>query len=225
MVVIRFNRSGRTNSPFFRIVVTESSKPTQSGFIKIVGWYNPHTKESSINKEEILRYLNNGAQVSNSVAKLLEANKISHKAIKFVPDTAKAKKSESKEDKPAPKAVPETSEESADNTVEASDQEDVVTEATAENTEAKTPAEETANEETKEDPRSRDAKNPIYDCCWGKRKGVWKGLSSQIWRRGFRSDGITGIQKSSQCIVLFRTSSRTCHRLCFSFQSIGSPSA
>jgi len=102
MLVIRFNRSGRANSAFFRIVVTENSKPTQSGFIKTLGWYNPHTKDSSINKEEILRYLDNGAQVSNSMAKLLTANKISHKLIKFVPDTPGKKKSEPKEAAKAP---------------------------------------------------------------------------------------------------------------------------
>ena len=105
MLVIRFNRSGRANSAFFRIVVTESSKPAKSGFIKILGWYNPHSKDSSINKEEILRYMDNGAQVSNSMAKFLTANKISHKLIKFIPDAPGKKKSEPKE--PKPKAAEE----------------------------------------------------------------------------------------------------------------------
>jgi len=92
MLVIRYQRQGRKNSAFFRIVLTESSKPTKSGFLKILGWYNPHTKESSLKKEEILEWLNKGAQASNSVSKLFKINKIDHKNASFVPDAPKTKK-------------------------------------------------------------------------------------------------------------------------------------
>ncbi|MFH1855385.1 MAG: 30S ribosomal protein S16 [bacterium] len=110
MLVIRYQRQGRKNSAFFRIVLTESSKPTKSGFLKILGWYNPHTKESSLKKEEILDWLNKGAQASNSVSKLLEMNKIDHKNASFVPDAPKAKKEKEVKSK-APVAPPKDSQE------------------------------------------------------------------------------------------------------------------
>jgi small subunit ribosomal protein S16 len=101
MLTIRYLRVGRRNSAFFRIVLTEKSKPAKSGFIKILGWYNPHTKETSLNKEEILGFVNNGAIPSNSVAKLLIANKITHKNIKFVKDAPGKSKQKEEEKKPA----------------------------------------------------------------------------------------------------------------------------
>ncbi len=99
MLAIRYQRQGRKNSAFFRIVLTESSKPAKSGSIKILGWYNPHSKESSLKKEEILEWLNKGAQASNSVSKLLKANKIGHKNASFIPNASKAKKGKDEKSK------------------------------------------------------------------------------------------------------------------------------
>lgn len=104
MLSIRYLRAGRRNQAFFRIVLTEKSKPSKSGFKKILGWYNPHTKETSLQKEEILAWVDKGAQPSNSVAKLLIENKITHKNIKFEKDAPKkAKKTEEKVEKEAVK--------------------------------------------------------------------------------------------------------------------------
>ena len=97
MLSIRYLRVGRRNKAFFRIVLTEKSKPAKSGFQKVLGWYNPHTKETSLKKEEILKYIGNGAIPSNSVAKLLIDNKITHKNIKFVKDAPGKTKKEKKE--------------------------------------------------------------------------------------------------------------------------------
>ena len=111
MLSLRFSRVGRRNKAFFRIVLTEKSRPADSGFIKVLGWYNPHTKETSLQKEEILSWLNKGAQPSNTVAKLLENNKVKHKSIKFIPDAPKAKK-EKKEGGEKPKPKPKSEEKS-----------------------------------------------------------------------------------------------------------------
>lgn len=92
MLAIRFLRSGRTNQAFFRVVLTQKSNPPKSKFIKIFGWYNPKTKETSLNKEEILQWVDKGAKPSNSVAKLLIANKITHKHIVYIPDAPGKKK-------------------------------------------------------------------------------------------------------------------------------------
>jgi ribosomal protein S16 len=112
MLAIRLHRAGRRNSSFFRIVLTEKSKPAKSGFKKVLGWYNPHTKESSFKKEEILSHVQNGAQVSNSLAKILTENKITHKNIRFVPDApGKTKKKLDQSDEPM-KTKPEKSDQS-----------------------------------------------------------------------------------------------------------------
>ena len=106
MLAIRCLRSGRTNTAFFRIVLTESSRPPKSGFISVLGWYNPHTKESSLQKEDIVSWLDKGAKASNTVARILESNGIKHKQAKFIPDTAKASKSKEKEKAATPAAKP-----------------------------------------------------------------------------------------------------------------------
>lgn len=127
MLSIRYLRAGRRNQAFFRIVLTEKSKPSKSGFKKILGWYNPHTKETSLQKEEILSWVEKGAQPSNSVAKLLIENKITHKNIKFEKDAPKkAKKVEEKvEEKKAEKPEEAVTDEKVEVTEEAAEEPEV----------------------------------------------------------------------------------------------------
>jgi len=96
MLTIRLARGGRRNRAFFRIVLTENSKPSDSGFIKVLGWYDPHSKKISLQKEEVLQWVKVGAKPSNSLSKLLEQNKVTHKNIKFVPDAKGAPKTKEK---------------------------------------------------------------------------------------------------------------------------------
>ena len=113
MLTIRLARGGRRNSAFFRIVLTEKSKPSDSGFIKVLGWYDPHSKKISLQKEEILQWVKVGAKPSNSLSKLLKENKITHKNIKFVPDAKGAPKTKEKKapaKAPAAKATGEKQE-------------------------------------------------------------------------------------------------------------------
>jgi small subunit ribosomal protein S16 len=148
MLAIRFLRSGRTNKAFFRIVVTESSKPPKSGFLKILGWYDPHTKETSLNKEEIIRFLDNGAKASNSVAKLLNANGVKHKMANFIKDKEKAKKAKG-EPKPKPVQKPEDTEEASEKPAEKEEQVEEVNEEAPQD-EKEVPASEEATEKEAE---------------------------------------------------------------------------
>ena len=107
MLTLRFLRSGRRNRAFFRIVLTEKSKPAKSGFNKILGWYDPKTKESSFDREKILKLVGNGAIPSNSLAKLLIEKKVTHKNIKFTPDTPKKARSKEKPEEKKPEAKAE----------------------------------------------------------------------------------------------------------------------
>ena len=76
MLKIRFARAGRKKRPFFKIVVTEHTKPAQSGFIEKLGWYNPLTKEFDLNIEKVKARIANGAQLSPSVEKVIKAKNV-----------------------------------------------------------------------------------------------------------------------------------------------------
>ena len=72
MTVIRLTRMGRKKKPFYRIVVTDSRKRRDGGWIESIGFYNPVAKEEEIRiDEERLNYwLSVGAQMSDTVKRL-----------------------------------------------------------------------------------------------------------------------------------------------------------
>ncbi|NPA87668.1 30S ribosomal protein S16 [Caminibacter pacificus] len=72
MVKIRLARFGRKKRPFYRIVVTDSRKRRDSGWIEVIGYYNPLTdpKTVEIDMERLNYWLSNGAQMSERVEKL-----------------------------------------------------------------------------------------------------------------------------------------------------------
>ncbi len=77
MLAIRMQRNGRAHYPVYRIVVQESQRHPLSGrVVAEVGNYNPHTKQTVLDKEKVEFYLKNGAQPSSRVAFILKKNKI-----------------------------------------------------------------------------------------------------------------------------------------------------
>jgi small subunit ribosomal protein S16 len=77
MITIRLKRHGKTHFATYRVVVQDAAKhPTSGKVVAYVGNYNPHTKEVNLNKEQIEKYLSNGAQPSPRVVKLLKDAKI-----------------------------------------------------------------------------------------------------------------------------------------------------
>ena len=71
---IQLRRVGAKKVPFYRIVVADSRCPSKGNFIDRLGWYDPREKKVSVNKdnkEKILDWVNKGAQLTNSVKKLL----------------------------------------------------------------------------------------------------------------------------------------------------------
>ena len=77
MLVIRLQRTGRSGYAHYRIVVQDSRKaPTSGKIVKHLGHYNPHTKEVVLNKDLAEFYLKNGAQPSNRVIGILQAEGI-----------------------------------------------------------------------------------------------------------------------------------------------------
>ena len=92
MLAIRLQRLGRKAYPVYRLAVQESNRHPSSGrVVAYVGSYNPHTKEANVNVEQAQKYLDNGAQPTPRVVKLLKAAGV--KLPKWVKefDTSKAK--------------------------------------------------------------------------------------------------------------------------------------
>lgn len=69
MVKLRLKRMGKKGAPFYRIVAADSRSPRDGRIIEEVGTYNPVAKENqvSLNKELVMKWLNNGAKPSDTV--------------------------------------------------------------------------------------------------------------------------------------------------------------
>ena len=77
MLAIRLQRIGRNAYPVYRIAVQEAWRHPSSGrVVAYVGTYNPHTKELNVKTEEAQKYLDNGAQPTPRVVKLLKEAKV-----------------------------------------------------------------------------------------------------------------------------------------------------
>ena len=71
-VKIRLKRIGKKKVPFYRIVVSDSKFPVNGKFIEEIGTYDPNTDPSTVkvNEELAKKWIANGAQPTESVAKL-----------------------------------------------------------------------------------------------------------------------------------------------------------
>ncbi|WP_227816905.1 30S ribosomal protein S16 [Nitrogeniibacter aestuarii] len=76
MVVIRLARSGAKKRPFYNIVAADRRERRDGRFIERVGFYNPVASESEqglvINTERLTYWQQNGAQLSDTVARLVK---------------------------------------------------------------------------------------------------------------------------------------------------------
>ena len=72
-VKLRLLRMGAKKAPFYRIVAADSRAPRDGRFIELFGTYDPRTNPAkvTIKEEEVLKWLNNGAQPSDTVKNLL----------------------------------------------------------------------------------------------------------------------------------------------------------
>ena len=78
MVKIRLKRMGAHKRPFYRVVVADSRYPRDGRFIEEIGTYDPMTEPSTvkINAERAEKWLNDGAQPTDTVKYLLKKNGI-----------------------------------------------------------------------------------------------------------------------------------------------------
>ena len=74
-VKMRLKRMGQKKAPFYRVVVADARSPRDGRFIDEVGYYDPTVEPSVIkfDEENTKKWLANGAQPTDRVAKLLKS--------------------------------------------------------------------------------------------------------------------------------------------------------
>ena len=73
MVKIKLRRVGGKKKPSYRVVVADARAARNGAFVEIIGHYDPLTDPETvdINEEKALHWLKQGAQPTDTVARLL----------------------------------------------------------------------------------------------------------------------------------------------------------
>ncbi len=81
MLKIRLRRTGAKKQPSYRIVVADARSPRDGAFVNIIGHFNPLTDPETvvIDEEKALYWLGNGAQPTDTTARLLAKAGITEK--------------------------------------------------------------------------------------------------------------------------------------------------
>ena len=77
-VKIRLTRMGKKKNPFYRVVVADERSRRDGAPIEEIGYYNPMTNPADIkiDAEKATKWLNNGAQPTDTVRSLLKKTEI-----------------------------------------------------------------------------------------------------------------------------------------------------
>lgn len=77
MLMIRLARIGKKKRPFYRIIVTEKTRPRNGRFVEIIGTYDPLKKPALITMDDarVQYWLGKGAQPSDTVRSFLRNRK------------------------------------------------------------------------------------------------------------------------------------------------------
>lgn len=83
-VKIRMTRMGAKKKPFYRLVVADSRAPRDGKFIEQIGYYNPVAEPAQIkiDEEKAVKWLNNGAQPTETVKALFKKHGVYEKLVK-----------------------------------------------------------------------------------------------------------------------------------------------
>lgn len=150
-IAIRLSRGGAKKRPYYRIVVADSRSPRDGKYLEQIGTYNPLLAKDDANRvklnEDRARYwVGVGAQMSDRVARFLDAAGIKERAAKNNPKKAEpGEKAKERAEERAAKAA--EAEEAAKAAAEAPAEEAPAEETVTEEAVAEAPAEEAAAEE------------------------------------------------------------------------------
>lgn len=77
MLMIRLSRIGKKKHPFYRVVVTEKTRPRNGRFVEIVGTYDPSKNPAAVvlDQERVKYWMGKGAQPSDTVRSFLRNRK------------------------------------------------------------------------------------------------------------------------------------------------------
>ena len=112
---IRLTRVGRRKSPFYRLVVAESSSPRDGRFVEIIGHYQPLRAETKleIKEDRALHWLNIGAQPSDTVRSLMRKKGIMKTWHEGRVERKRAHKARGSEEEPRPQEPAQEEEQAA----------------------------------------------------------------------------------------------------------------
>ena len=76
MLMIRLARFGAKKKPSYRVVVIDKERARNSRSVEVVGTYDPVAKPAAVllKHDRIAHWMKNGAQPSDTVARLLKNN-------------------------------------------------------------------------------------------------------------------------------------------------------
>jgi small subunit ribosomal protein S16 len=105
---------GKKKQPTYRVVVADSRSPRDGRFIEIIGQYAPRQDPSvvTVNNERALHWLNQGAQPTETAAKVLEISgvwdeyKQAAGKVAAAKPKAKTPKAKTVKEKPAEASAP-----------------------------------------------------------------------------------------------------------------------
>ncbi len=155
MLAIRMQRLGRKGHPTYRVVVQDVRQtPTSGKYVALLGSYDPHAKTTTLVKEKAEKYLTNGAQPSDRVARLFVSEGITlpdwvkqpEKHTRVIRNSEKLRKNQPKSEAPKEEPAETPTETVAEETVEAPSTEVEVADSAAETTAEETTPEEPAPE-------------------------------------------------------------------------------
>lgn len=101
MVKIRLTRLGRHKLPYYRIVAVDSRVRRDGKYIKLLGTYEPFEGKVEISEADVLYFLNQGAQPSDTVRSILKSKGIWKK---FADSKVEASKNKPKKESKPKKA-------------------------------------------------------------------------------------------------------------------------
>ena len=82
MLKIKLQTRGKKHQRTYRIVLAEARSKADGKFIDDLGSYSPITKEMSLDKAKMKKWIKNGAQLTTGVDKLLNPDKYPKKKVK-----------------------------------------------------------------------------------------------------------------------------------------------
>lgn len=76
MIKLRLKKFGKKREASYRLVAAQSTSRRDGRPLEELGFYNPRTKEVRLNTEAIVKRLQQGAQPTDTVRRILEKEKV-----------------------------------------------------------------------------------------------------------------------------------------------------